>query len=172
MGAGLLPGPSVPLQWPAFRPRSSWRSVLPWWWPCQRAPGHTAALAGQAGQWGQKETRGRELLVLLTFAGVVMDYLCLSDLSFPLRGPCSSPQRVCLPAPCCQLRGVRRALRLRQRQRGAPSCRGRVGALTATQARCAPSLDNVFSRAALFTGEDAGRGKMSVSGGLGPVAGC
>lgn len=25
VGAGLLPGPSVPLQWPAFRPRSSWR---------------------------------------------------------------------------------------------------------------------------------------------------
>lgn len=91
-------------------------SILPWWWPCQGAPGHTAALAGQAGQWGQKDTRGRELLVSLTFAGVVMDYLCLPDLSFPLRDPCSSSQRVCLPAPCCQLRGARRALRLCQRQ--------------------------------------------------------
>lgn len=64
---------------------------------CQCALKHMAALAGQ---WGQRDTQGRELLVLFTFARVMMDCLSLSNLSFPLQVPHSWLQRVFLTMPC------------------------------------------------------------------------
>lgn len=160
-GAGLLRGPSVPLQWPAFRPRSSWRGPA-----LSRPPGvvaeptcpeaHGRPGKGKQGS-GCKETPGaRDLPVLLTFAGAVMDYSSLSDLSFPLQDPRASLQRVFPSAPCCRLRGARRALRLCQRwpwpqqqlcsPRGAPSHWDGVGALTSEQGRHAPSLHMCFPR--------------------------